>query len=44
MAWIARLVEEKRAECDLLEGGDIRLCFKTGEKFLLADRGIKRLA
>ncbi len=44
MAWIAQSVAEGRADWELLESGDIGLCFKTGERFVLADSGIRRLA
>lgn len=44
MAHIDRLVARGLAEWDMLEAGNIRLRFHTGETFLLEDAVITRLA
>ena len=44
MAYFSQLVIDGLAEWDMLANGDIRLCFPTGETFLLAKTVIIRLA
>jgi hypothetical protein len=44
MTYVCRLVADGYAECDMLENGDIRLHFQTGETFLLARTMIIRIA
>jgi hypothetical protein len=44
MTCVRRLVADGYAECDMLENGDIRLHFQTGETFLLARTMIIRIA
>jgi hypothetical protein len=44
MAYFNQLVTDGLAEWDMLANGDIRLCFPTGETFLLAKTVIIRLA
>ncbi|MDR6667112.1 hypothetical protein [Rhizobium sp. 1399] len=44
MAYFNQLVIDGLAEWDMLANGDIRLCFPTGETFLLAETVIIRLA
>ncbi|MBV8574025.1 MAG: hypothetical protein JOZ58_03155 [Acetobacteraceae bacterium] len=40
---IGRLAADGFAELDMLDNGDVRLRFKTGETFLLTETGIVRL-
>jgi len=44
MSYVCLLVANGCAEWDLLDNGDIRLSFNTGETFLLAEKVIIRLA
>ena len=44
MSYVRRLVVDGYAEWDMLENGDIRLRFQTGETFLLARAMIIRIA
>ena len=44
MTYVRRLVVDGYAEWDMLENGDIRLRFQTGETFLLARTMIIRIA
>ena len=44
MTCLARLVADGCAAWERLANGDIRLCFSTGETFLLTEAGIIRLA
>jgi len=44
LTYIGQVVASGHAQWDLLDNGDIELCFNTGEKFLLAEAAITRLA
>jgi len=44
MSCVGQLVADGHAEWDMLDNGDIRLRFNTGERFLLAETVIVRLA
>ena len=44
MAYFKQLVADGFAKWDMLDNGDIRLRFKTGEMFLLTETAITRLA
>ena len=44
MNWIGELVAEGWAEWGLADDGNLRLCFNTGETFLLAKTGFIRLS
>ncbi|MGY3606015.1 MULTISPECIES: hypothetical protein [unclassified Bradyrhizobium] len=44
MAYFRRLVTDGHAEWQMLENGDIRLRFRTGETYLLAKMTIIRIA
>ncbi|NIJ33785.1 hypothetical protein [Sphingomonas oligoaromativorans] len=44
MRWVAGLVADGTAEWDTLDNGNIRLRFKSGEIYLLADRRVVRVA
>ncbi|MGX9426193.1 MULTISPECIES: hypothetical protein [Bradyrhizobium] len=44
MAYFRRLVADGHAEWQMLENGDIRLRFRTGETYLLAKTTIIRIA
>ena len=44
MAYFRRLVADGYAEWHMLEDGDVRLCFRTGETYLLAKTTIIRIA
>jgi hypothetical protein len=44
MAYFRRLVTDGHAEWQMLENGDIRLRFRTGETYLLAKTTIIRIA
>ncbi len=44
LAYARQLVADGRAEWRLLENGDIRLRFPSGETFLLAETSITRIA
>jgi hypothetical protein len=44
MTRIGQLVTDGHAQWTMLDDGDIELSFNSGETFLLAERGIVRLA
>jgi len=44
LAYARRLAADGHAESRLLENGDVRLRFRSGETFLLADTSITRIA
>jgi hypothetical protein len=44
MTCIGQLVTDGHAQCTVLDDRDIELSFNSGETFVLAERGIVRLA
>jgi hypothetical protein len=44
MTAIGQLVAGGHAQWAMLDDGDVELCFKSGETFLLAERVVIRLA
>jgi len=44
VAYIGRLVADGHANWDVLDNGDVRVRFRTGEAFLLKETVITRLA